>query len=131
RETIQNSIDARLDPAKPIIVDFQRLSLKSEDLPGKQALINIFESCLEYYPDDKKVRSFFSEALNLIYKSTITVLKISDYNTVGLRGDDYDKKGEWYCLVKAQGATSKQEEKLGSLGIGKGAPFAASAFRTV
>lgn len=131
RETIQNSIDARLDSEKPVIVEFQRIKIGSDDLPGKSDLRKIFESCIEYYPDDKKVKKFFAEALEIIEKSQIEVLKISDYNTIGLRGDDYDKKGEWYCLVKAQGTTSKQEEKLGSFGIGKGAPFAASAFRIV
>lgn len=131
RETIQNSIDARLDSEKPITVEFQRIIIDCNELPGKSELKKIFKSCLEYYPYDKKVKSFFTETLKIIDKDSIIVLKISDYNTVGLRGDDYDQKGEWYCLVKAQGTTSKQEEKLGSFGIGKGAPFAASSFRTV
>lgn len=131
RETIQNSIDARLDIENPIKVDFQRLVVTCNDIPDKSELEQIFKDCLKYYPDDKKVRSFFTFAVKLINNDSLIVLKISDYNTVGLRGDDYDKKREWYCLVKAQGATSKQEEKLGSFGIGKGAPFAASAFRTV
>ena len=131
RETIQNSIDARLDAEMPIRVEFQRLLINSNDLPDSKELKKIFESCLTYYPDDKKVKNFFTEAIKLIENDHLVVLKISDYNTVGLSGDDYDKKGEWYCLVKAQGTTSKQEEKLGSFGIGKGAPFAASSFRTV
>jgi len=131
RETIQNSIDARLDSERPIKVEFQRITINCNDLPGKSELKKIFQSCLEYYPYDKKVKSFFTEALKIIDNDSLVILKISDYNTVGLRGDDYDQKGEWYCLVKAQGTTSKQEEKLGSFGIGKGAPFAASSFRTV
>jgi len=131
RETIQNSIDAQLDPEKPIRVEFQRFLINSRELPGSSELKEIFKSCLEYYPDDKKVKDFFTEAIKIMENDHIVILKISDFNTVGLRGDDYDKKGEWYCLVKAQGTTSKKEEKLGSFGIGKGAPFAASSFRTV
>jgi hypothetical protein len=131
RESIQNSIDARLDETKPVRMEFHRIEIDNTQLPGLKQIKLIFGKCLEYYKDDKKVISFFTNATKLIDHEKIDVLKISDYNTIGLRGEDEDKSGEWYCLVKAQGASSKQEEKLGSFGIGKGAPFAASAFHMV
>ena len=131
REIIQNSMDARLNNDSPVKVSFKKISLKKDELPGAKELANIFEKCIEYFNEDRKVNSFFNNAKEIINQKFIEVLKISDYNTTGLRGDDHDKKGEWYNLVKAQGATSKQEGKLGSFGIGKGAPFAASVLRIV
>lgn len=131
REVIQNSLDARLDNSLPVKIFFQKIEINSDTVPEKDTLNNIFTKCLEYYPEDKKVKKFFTNALEQIQNGSLCVLKISDSNTLGLRGSDTDKKGEWYCLVKAQGASSKQEEKQGSFGIGKGAPFAASNFRTV
>lgn len=131
REIIQNGLDARLDDTKPVTIEFQRIEINNSEVPGKDQIQTIFEKCLDYYKDDKKVKKFFSKAIELITVEKVNILKISDFNTIGLRGEDDDKNGEWYCLVKAQGASSKQEEKLGSFGIGKGAPFAASAFHMV
>lgn len=131
REIIQNSLDARLFPNEPVIVEFSRLLVPLSTIPQTDKLKNIFQQCIEYFPQDKKVKSFFTKAIDIVDSDYLSILKISDSNTVGLRGGDEDNNGEWYCLVKAQGASSKQSEKQGSFGIGKGAPFAASAFRTV
>lgn len=131
REIIQNSIDARFDNSIPVEVKFDRYDIETISIPCMIDLQNIFQKCLDYWPSDKKVIAFFSRAITLAKQDKVSVLKISDFNTTGLRGGDYEKQGERYCLVKTQGASSKQEEKGGSFGIGKGAPFAASAFRLV
>lgn len=131
RESIQNSLDAKLDQDKPVRVEFDLLDLKISDIPESEKLLSIFNECILYWKNDNKVQRFFSRAKKIANEQNIKVLRISDYNTIGLRGDDYEKDKEWYNLVKAQGASSKQEEKGGSFGIGKGAPFAASGFRTV
>lgn len=132
RESIQNSIDARFDDSKPVRVKFQKHSYKRSQIPGIDNLKTIFEACKNYWPNDEKVQKFFSEAIKVADNNSIDILRISDFNTTGLNGGDSDKNGQWYFLVKAQGATSKHEgTTLGSFGIGKGAPFAASAFRTV
>lgn len=132
REAIQNSLDARFDESIPVTVKFRKFTIKRELIPGIDELENIFKECKNYWPEDEKVQKFFTTALAVAENEKINVLRISDFNTSGLNGSDTDKNKEWYCLVKAQGATSKQEgTKLGSFGIGKGAPFAASSFRTV
>ena len=53
------------------------------------------------------------------------MLRISDFNTTGLKGSDWDN------LVNSSGASEKAEGKGGSFGIGKNAPFACSEFRTI
>ncbi|OQY76029.1 MAG: hypothetical protein B6D44_00310 [Ignavibacteriales bacterium UTCHB2] len=46
RETIQNSIDARLNSERPIKEEFQRITINCNDLPGKSELKKIFQSYL-------------------------------------------------------------------------------------
>ena len=122
RESIQNSLDAKLDPEKPVRVEFDLLRFMISDIPSSPKLLTIFDECIKYWEKDNKVKRFFTRAKRLANGKNINVLRISDYNTIGLRGDDYEKDKEWYNLVKAQGASSKQEDKGGSFGIGKGAP---------
>ena len=69
---------------------------------------------------------FVDSALNCLNENAIPFLKISDYSTKGLTGNDYDKNGTWYKLVKSRGSSSKTGGEGGSFGIGKGAPFGAS-----
>ena len=65
--------------------------------------------------------------MDLLESGDVAYLRISDQNTTGLT----DR--HWKALVKVQGLTVKQpgSDPLGSHGIGKYAPFAVSALRTV
>jgi hypothetical protein len=89
------------------------------------------KSCGEYFPKDKKAKKFFANASDLLKSSSLPVLRIGDYNTTGVTGADDDREGNWYNLVKCAGSSAKGEGEGGSFGIGKNAPFAASALRTV
>lgn len=129
RETIQNSVDARLK--RPVKVAFERLELKSSELPGLQNLAETFEACSQFWSDDPDAVKFFTQALKLLNKSKVSVLRISDTNTKGVAGDDQKDGQGWYKLVSCSGASGKASGSGGSFGIGKSAPFAASAMRTV
>ena len=59
------------------------------------------------------------------------VLSIRDYNTTGLTGTDEDRGSNWYSMIRSVGSSQKANDAGGSFGIGKNAPFAASALRTV
>lgn len=131
RESIQNSLDARLDKTKPVKVRFERKDLPVQLLPGYSELADILMRAKEYSSNQDNSESFYGVALKLLQRPTIPVLKVSDFNTTGLSGGDQDTGGGWYKLIRAQGVNSMSGVGGGSFGIGKGAPFAASGLRTV
>ncbi len=131
RETLQNAVDARLNYEKPVTVVFERVSISAEKIPGSAELLEKMNRCQEFVADQEKAESFFKSAAGLLEGGKLSVLKISDYNTVGLSGSDDDRKGNWYRLVRVTGTSSPKGVAGGSFGIGKGAPFAGSSLRTV
>lgn len=133
REIIQNSLDAKREGSTdPVVVEFKLENFAKEDFPGHKEMLEVLNSCKKYYPaSDKQAQDFIKNALDHIKAEKIPFLKISDFNTKGLNGNDDDKKGGWYNLVKSRGSSSKGEGEGGSFGIGKGAPFAASNLRIV
>lgn len=126
REICQNSLDAVL-PNKMAIVEFDTFTIENKDFPDKEGFEVVLQKCLDYCKDDKntKASSFFKKAISRLNDKKISMLRISDFNTTGLRGDD------WNNLIEKSGASEKADNKGGSFGIGKNAPFACSDFRTV
>ncbi len=131
RESIQNSLDARRDYSEPVRVRFERFSMQTTKMPAVEELKKVLVKASEYYSSEERVTQFYSEALECLEQPTISILKISDFNTVGLDGGDRDVDGRWYKLIRAQGVNSMSGVGGGSFGIGKGAPFAASNLHTV
>lgn len=131
RELIQNSLDARLDINKPVKIVFSLLEMKREDMPDIDNLRVAFDRSKEYWSHDKKAVSFFEKASDLAHRESISMLRISDFNTSGVLGSDTDREKNWYNLIRSAGSSSKGGGEGGSFGIGKNAPFAASKMRTV
>jgi len=131
RELIQNSLDARLDPNKPVHVKFELLDLDRDQIPGMDYLQATFERCADYWKEDEKVHTFFQRAMDLASQPRLKALRVGDYNTTGVSGGDADSKQNWYHLIRCTGSSSKWGGEGGSFGIGKNAPFAASRLRTV
>ncbi len=131
REVIQNSLDAKPEENnEPVTVIFKLEEFSRNEFPGQETLLNVLNAGREYYKDDVKAQDFLLNAITCLKNDVIPFLKISDFNTTGLKGMDDDKKGGWYNLVKATGSSPKLDGG-GSFGIGKGAPFAASNLRVV
>lgn len=131
REAIQNSLDARDDPDIPVEVSFFRFNISKEELPGGTNLEDILGRARSYYSTDRDARSFYDEALRVM-QDTIPCLKISDFNTKGLRGSiDQKEESTFYALTKSMGVSNKSQSSGGSFGIGKAAPFSMSSLRTV
>jgi hypothetical protein len=82
--------------------------------------------------NDEKVIEI-EEMIKSISKHKITVLRISDFNTTGLKGvsDSLNNTKPWYLLTKGSGISYKTGTTGGSKGIGKYASFVSSSFRTV
>lgn len=131
REIIQNSSDARYDKTKPVRVVFELMDVDTNHFPDKSYYLKTIEQCESYWKDNKKTKTFFSKASNLLKQPTIPVLKISDYNTTGLTGSKDVQNSNWFGLIKSTGVSNKGGGSGGSFGIGKNAPFACSDLRTV
>jgi hypothetical protein len=142
RETIQNSMDARLDKNKPVRVSFMLSEIEKSKAIGINELVPFLESARitassQQSETHSSVR-FFDHAVKEINAARkIPVFTISDFNTCGLEGDydDTDPKfkgDKWYALIKGSGLSQKSTAgALGSFGHGSKAPFAASSLRTV
>ncbi len=134
REIIQNSLDAH-NPVlkKPVRVRFAAESLSRATIPCIRELTKVFSQCGDYWSADPKAKEFFDRAVTLASAKQIETLRISDFNTTGVIGDDDDriKDKNWYSLIRSSGTSSKNAGEGGSYGIGKNAPFAASNLRTV
>ncbi|MCS7070133.1 MAG: hypothetical protein NZM00_01395, partial [Anaerolinea sp.] len=113
RETIQNSLDARLSPAQPVRVRFGFVTVGPRDyLPYLYGLIPHLEATLRErgLPD-------FSQPLKFLI--------VEDFNTRGLTGDpsvDTDEQAEdndFYYFWRNVGRTEKREDVRGRWGLGK------------
>lgn len=132
REINQNSCDAReKDSNEPVRVEFEVKELPVSQFPGKDTFIHILKQSLDYWKDNVKTVRFFEQALSVMQGETIKFLKISDYNTTGLKGANQGHQGGWNNLIKSVGSSNKDSNSGGSFGIGKHAPFACSDLRTV
>ena len=142
RETIQNSMDARLDKNKPVRVSFMLSEIEKDEAIGINELVPYLEMAREtarsQQSDSHSSVRFFDQAVGSVNRAKkIPVFTISDFNTCGLEGDyddtDPEFKGDkWYALIKGSGLSQKSTAgALGSFGHGSKAPFAASSLRTV
>ena len=132
REVIQNSLDARANQKKPVVVRFDLVDIPKSEFPGQSELLLSFKSCLKDEKGNERAEKFFQEGISVLNRGTIPCLQISDSNTTGLRGK-LERRGQWHNLTKAVGrsGSDKSDTSGGSYGIGKNAPFTMSALRTV
>ena len=129
RECGQNTGDAKRDDECFARLEFDLLEIPAHELPGITELREALDSCMTRWGARDKEKTFFQQAIDMARRSTIPVLKISDFGTTGLTGSD--EIGRWFALVKSQGVSEKGDGAGGSFGIGKSSPFAASRLRTV
>lgn len=117
RESIQNSIDARVDASAPVVVKF---TLGHFD-PQSDPYAKYFEGLKAHLASARG--HVMAETLN----SKGTFLSIEDFNTGGLGGytvnrmPDANEKADsnFFYFVHAEGSTNKGDGKRGKWGIGK------------
>ena len=128
RETIQNSLDALGTLGEPVHVTFEIIQLGPNDL-GRDELMHAIDQCEQAATEEADAPAIqaLRVARQTIEGDRVSCLRVSDQNTTGLRGP------QWQALVKKQGVSLKPDVNGagGSHGIGKYAPFAVSALRTV
>lgn len=118
RESIQNSIDERIDETIPVRV---RFSLQNFD-PTSKTHSKYFQGLM---PHVSKVLG--DATANKLNESSARALVIEDFNTAGLTGstkndipnEDQKKNSNFFYFVHAEGSTNKSEGKKGKWGVGK------------
>jgi hypothetical protein len=132
RECAQNSLDAAANPNERVTLRIDRYHFEQSELPFMPALRGILRACRDHWHQHEKAVRFFETALASAGHAQIDALRISDFGTSGVNGSDEDNTGRWFGLVKSRGVSNqKGAESGGAFGIGKDAPLAGSAFRTV
>ena len=131
RECAQNTIDAVPNNGQTVELSFDLKYVPINYFPALASLSATFMSCKKFWADDPKIKQFCDEAMGFLRKDKIPMLKVSDYGTTGLTGDDFTKTSRWYGLVRSKGVANRNTGAGGAFGIGKSAALAASALRTV
>ena len=133
REIIQNSLDASDDEIKePVLIKFQLEDIEKQKIPGIFELEKILKSALKNVENNNgnqsTIRRYLAGIEN-ISKEKISCLKVSDFNTKGVKGGRDD---DWGALVYDEGKSVKYRPgSAGSHGVGKKAPFIISTVNTV
>ena len=138
RENCQNSLDAALDDDTQVLVEFECYFVQDNQIPGIIEYRQILRKCKEFWDESKseKAKKFLEDAVTCANGKNGFMLRISDYNTIGL-SEPYGKQGKpfnfdgWNALIKIDGGANKGEDKAGAFGIGKSAPFSNSYYRLV
>ncbi|MEG0181112.1 MAG: hypothetical protein RR657_04420 [Peptostreptococcaceae bacterium] len=134
REICQNSLDASLESSlDEVVVEFECYRVKSSDIPGYEVYKNKLYKAFNYWSNRKseKTIAYLKKAVKAIEKENTFVLRISDYNTIGLADPYGDSDDGWNALTKIDGGATKTGDKAGAFGIGKNAPFCNSDYRLV
>ena len=135
REVCQNSLDAKKNNNLPLRIEFERIYMKVSDFPGMDDMRDVLMKCKKFWiqQNDGKTNEFIKNAIDAIAGEKFFVLRISDYNTLGLQGAfDNDEFNPWKSLVQGDAFSVKTSgSAAGSFGIGKAAPFVVSKLQTV
>lgn len=138
REIVQNSIDAKDSSInEPLVVKFKFLDVKKNEFPDFAGVEEHIKGTITYCKSKNKKNNAYNiskRELDILSKDKLRVLKISDYNTCGVRGskDEDTNKNYWRGLIFNDGDSIKSSnDSLGSHGLGKGAAYALSNLRTV
>ena len=118
RETIQNSLDHHEDGLPPVEVSYQLIQVRPEEV-GARDLGKHVQACLDEIQDEPETRDRYQRMLQVLQLPKIPCLAVTDRNTTGLRGDNWDN------LILREGVPTRGEgrTKGGSFGFGKNAPF--------
>lgn len=127
KELLQNVEDA-LDPDLPLgtaakaVIELVYANIS--DIPGSDRISDIICRCAAYLEEKGDgdnpaiVRLKKANERYLSGEVRIPVLKVSDYNTIGLCGNNFDG------LLREAGIRRKNGDTSGSFGYGKYAPYA-------
>lgn len=131
RETIQNPLDHPVQGNNPVKIVFKQRYIDSEEIPNRKELLATLKALLLQIKQHKQSKTgiaaefekFYKEAVEMLNKSKICILQISDYNTTGLTGSRSDMKSDLGRFLGGVGWWDDSSSGGGSGGLGKFAPF--------
>lgn len=134
REILQNSIDAINSDEEPVRVEFNEFEINRSLIPGiddfEQELLN----CLKSWKGDSNCEQVYQTMIEEIQKENIKCLRISDFNTTGLKGIERRsiENNQFLALTKGTGISKKNPGITGgSKGVGKYAAYGTSRFSLI
>jgi hypothetical protein len=129
RESIQNSLDAVFDDKMPVRVEFQYGHIYKDEAQELFKIEKHVKACLNGESKGSEDYQVLSDMVGKIRENSaiVPILKISDYNTVGMHID-----GAYDAFAFSRNVNYKKDEtSAGSKGMGKSAFFSNSYLRTV
>lgn len=135
RETIQNPLDHIKDKSKPLRMEFEELLIQVDEIPFEKEIKKTIDALikeLEKYNSGgkgqvSKYLKYYREAKTRLSNKHILCVRISDFNTVGLKGSREEQKSTAGRLLGGTGFFDDASTGGGSGGLGKFAPFRFSA----
>ena len=130
REIIQNSLDARDNYNEPVEIVFElNKKLTLSDIPGGEYTKYVLNRCAQKVTN-KQTKQAYKKGLEILDKQYVYCLKISDFNTKGVKTG---RDEAWGAFVFDEGVSVKQRpgSAAGSHGVGKKVPFIISTCNTV
>jgi len=131
RESIQNSMDVPLNLEKPVKVKFETITINKAAHPELFSIEQHIRACLEFFTGDKQAADLFNGMLEYLQRNdSIKILKVSDYNTKGMKYEKGNPRCPFISFM-SEGISSKGVGSGGSFGFGKGAYYVPSKLRTI
>lgn len=124
REILQNSIDVVQSDEEPVRVEFEEFEIETKDIPGIEQYKKQVELCKEYFKFSPENLAFCDRILEKLKNNKTRVLRISDFNTSGLRGIERTtlENNNFLAITKGTGVSIKPGVvSAGSKGVGKNA----------
>ncbi|WP_262280744.1 hypothetical protein [Hallella absiana] len=137
RESIQNSLDAVLHKDGPVVVKYSFKEINGADFPAFFEIQKHIKGCIDYYPNNSNAKSVYGPMLDWFngetkYHEKIGYIRVSDFNTKGMKYKEGDTDTPFYAFVRSAGVSSKGSESAGgSFGFGKAAYFLLSPISTI
>lgn len=134
RETIQNPLDHLKDKSKPLVMEFEEFLVPVNEIPHVDEIKKTIDALIKELKRKKsgtkgqisKYLDYYTEAKRRLNQKHILCLKISDYNTIGLKGSRFTDS----IIGRFLGSVGDFDDSStggGSGGLGKFAPFRFSA----
>lgn len=136
RESIQNSLDAVDDRTQPVRVVIETKSMRVVEFPSFFDLGEHIKGCIDYFPNNSNAKDIYEPMLPYMdassYSNELHYIKVSDFNTMGMKYVKGDTNCPFYAFVLSRGVSAKENQASGgSFGFGKAAYFNMSPIRTV
>jgi len=140
RETIANCADQRrTDNTHPVDIFIDFIALSGDEKIAFKKEMN-WQSLEEHLkaamPEDQSnpIYQSFKRAISRINNDErpITLVKVSDFNAIGLEGKEWDDEDKnFHLFAKSLFKTSSDTSRQGSFGLGKGVFYHLSSINTV